>query len=195
MKRRRVDFELLFLLSLIAVGAWVFHSDVEAPLIHLSWEQHFEQGTRAIAAGDLTTAQRHLLRARGLAKGFPAGDDRLARTLDELGHLYFNADDYPRSMHHQANAVAALLLAKGPSDPRVAPWVSRYLWAKSRTSDGISWSNQDPIRYPHDFLLAYQPLTGQVRHQRELNSLVAVYKIRGDRKALAILEDAGAETR
>lgn len=189
MKKRRIEFELFFLVAVIALAALSYHRSQQAPFVpNLTWEEHFERGSQAAKLGDLELAELHLLRCRGLGKTFPPGDDRLARSLDMLGYVYFNADQYQRSMHHQADAVAALLLARGPGDSRVEGWAKRYLWAKSRTEDGLSFRNDDPLAYPHQFVATYRPLTSAQRHQMELKFLTGAYKLLGDHKALASLQ-------
>lgn len=185
MRKRRSEFELFFLLTLVALAAaWYARTHLrgEQPLPNLSWEEHFHRAELAIAQGELGQAERELLRARGLARDFEAGDDRLARTLDKLGKVYFNAEDYSQAKACQSDAVAALLLARGPHDERIEGWVKSYLWSKSRTEEGISYNKRDPLEQPHSFVLNYRPITVEGRHRAEWQNLVAAYKFSQDQR-------------
>lgn len=193
-KRRRPEFELFFLLALVALAAaWYARTHLrgEQPLPNLSWEEHFQRAGVALDQGNLSQAERELLRARSLAVEFEVGDDRLAQTLERMGETYFRADDYAQARAVRGDAVAALLLARGPYDSRVESWIDRYLWAKSRTEDGISFFQRDPATRPHQFVVDYRPLTSPGRHGQELQNLRTAYKYAENGRAVRALDGIG----
>ena len=91
-----------------------------APNALASWQDDYASGQQALLYRDYAAAEQHLASALAQAEDFGSTDDRLARTLSELAHVY-------RMQRKDADAEPllerAILLfdqATGPDNPNIA---------------------------------------------------------------------------
>ena len=78
------------------------------------WNTSYQEGFRAIEAGDYVSAEGEMCRALFAARQFGPRDWRFAETLDELGLIAFQFGEFERAEQMQGAAVAEMLLAVGP---------------------------------------------------------------------------------
>lgn len=175
--KRWSEFELIVLVGIVALvvtfvqKGHLFESsegDKAPPVVAVTekdyeaWEVHFKTAQQAVHEKDFELAERELLAAEQLARLFPAGDKRLAETLDDMGLVYFSMGDPAKAMEVQGRAVAALLLSQGPNDPELDVYIQRFAWAhREAKSDSVL------LRTPVEFLAAYNPGTSDARYMEE----------------------------
>lgn len=192
--KRWSEFELLILVGVVALAVSFFHShelsgSETPPVTVLSqrdlseWEHHYERAQRAIQEREFVFAEGELLEAERISRSFPAHDDRLAESLDDLGLVYFSLSKPKLAMQAQGRAVSALLLAKGPSASELSIYIERYGWARQRVQDASSTNPENP----YDFLRAYDPGLPKWRYEREMGKLLEDYQELGDQGALEAL--------
>lgn len=93
------------------------------------WDSVFEQGSEALAGGDLARAESSLTLAEELSRNLPANDPRRARSLISLARLHRAEGDYakPEDLYRAADPVARA--AYGPDSVEYARFlneVGRY---------------------------------------------------------------------
>ncbi len=182
MNKRWSEFELLALLVVVALSVSYFHRTDSEPRNEptpiptavdweakaAQWREHFQNANLAIEAKDWELAERELVVARALARTFPAGDRKLAETLDDLGLVYFSQAQPLRAAKIQGQAVSSLVLAAGPSDPEVKVYIERFGWAVKQ----LEFTADVPRpEQPFEFVLAFDPDLPEGRYKQEMGRL------------------------
>lgn len=197
-KKHWSEFELIALLAVVVLTVSHFHRKEERPAAtptpvaavdaiprdDTRWQSHFLLAGEAIGLKDWVRAEGELREAHREALLFPAHDKKLAETLDDLGLVYFSQGRLEDAVRVQGQAVASLLLARGPSEPELQLYIQRYQWA-------VKQLDTQPPNVPvqaYEFLAHYDPGMPAQRYQRELQRLRGDYEALGQTESLEALE-------
>ena len=196
MKRSSRSIELAFFLSIIAcLSLWYQDASKpsEIPLetspdhfeVKAQWYDQFAIAQQALERDELLKAERALVTAEFLARGLNAGDSSLAQTLDDLGQVNFRMGKFKKAEDYQGQAVAALLLAKGPEAEELSIYIQRYGWAQKAVQKAHAVPTTPPAV---DFLSSYSPGYSENRLKQELSRLRGEYAQFNDQDALLKLD-------
>lgn len=134
---KRHFFEILLLLVAAAVLAHQYNLHQQPPPAEPDaqlWAELMRQGNEAMKGNDFQAAELRFKEALAQAELFPAFDDKMAETLDDMGLLYFQTGQLERCLETQRSAVAALVLAAGPQDSRCRLFLERLHYAAPEDS-------------------------------------------------------------
>ena len=171
-----------------------------------AWNRSYASGFRATGLGDWNQAEREFCQALEAARHFGPRDWRFAETLDELGLVYYSLGEYDDAEAAQGAAVAELLLALGPQEPRrtdaeavcdaadLGQYVVRlgWVWARQGRDDDVESLRLRPYEIfgrdylPHDAALAarLEWLVSQYLRREDLDAVTrleaSISAMRGD---------------
>ncbi len=182
---RWLERTVVILLILGVIPAWAGTGDA-------GWKEHIRDGEWYFTVGRLRQAEAELRAALEIANGFPPGDRRLERTLEDLGKLYEN-----EGRNDEAQAMDQLLLAaveqragqespelleplaavgrtalRGGDVPTAREAFERYVTIAERTKD----ADPDALRTVLSTLSRMEVLAGEedraLQHQRRAVALL-----------------------